>query len=221
MTTTAKLEIPLIDGAKPLLTRQFNDALQAIDQNALPKKHAESRAHFELWQTGKTYKKKDVVRTPTCPSWGFWICEKAGTSAGVEPIGYGEGDTFADGTVSWVLKRFGTGEGGSSTEHAVVFRGSDINVVYPYQGVIQSIAVLMAEPVAAEIVLPLVKMDAASFAAGIGTWEPLGGRITMPSMTRYKLFTGLVQNIAVKEGDVLRIGLLENDDGLSVTIKLK
>ena len=194
--TTAKLEIPLIDGAKPLLTRQFNDALQAIDKNALPRKHVESRAHFELWQAGKAYKKKDVVRTSTCPSWGFWICEKAGTSASIEPVGYGEGDTFADGTASWVLKRFGTGEGGSSsTEHAVVFRGSDINVVYPYQGVIQSVAVLMAEPVAAAIVLP--------------------------SMTRYKTFTTLVQNIAVKEGDVLRMGLMENDDGLSVTIKMK
>ena len=222
MTTTAKLEIPLIDGAKPLLTRQFNDALQAIDKNALPRKHAESRAHFELWQAGKAYKKKDVVRTSTCPSWGFWICEKAGTSASVEPLGYGEGDTFADGTASWVLKRFGTGEGGgSSTEHAVVFRGSDVNVVYPYQGVIQSVAVLMAEPVAAEIVLPLVKMDAASFAAGARVWEPIGGRIVLPSMTRYKTFTTLVQNIAVKEGDVLRMGLMENDDGLSVTIKLK
>ncbi len=83
--TTVKLEIPLIDGAKPLLTRQFNDALQAIDKNALPRKHAESRAHFELWQAGKAYKKKDVVRTSTCPSWGFWICEKAGTSAKVSP----------------------------------------------------------------------------------------------------------------------------------------
>ena len=144
-------------------------------------------------------------------------------SASVEPVGYGEGDTFADGTASWVLKRFGTGEGGSSSsaEHAVVFRGSDINVVYPYQGVIQSVAVLMAEPVAAEIVLPLVKMDAASFAAGAGVWEPIGGRIVLPSMTRYKTFTTLVQNIAVKEGDVLRMGLMENDDGLSVTIKMK
>ena len=79
----------------------------------------------------------------------------------------------------------------------------------------------MAEPVAAEIVLPLVKMDAASFAAGAGVWEPIGGRIVLPSMTRYKLFTTLVQNIAVKEGDVLRMGLMENDDGLSVTIKMK
>ena len=40
-------------------------------------------------------------------------------------------------------------------------------------------------------------------------------------MTRYKTFTTLVQNIAVKEGDVLRMGLMENDDGLSVTIKMK
>ena len=31
----------------------------------------------------------------------------------------------------------------------------------------------------------------------------------------------VLQNIAVKEGDVLRMGLMENDDGLSVTIKMK
>ena len=86
---------------------------------------------------------------------------------------------------------------------------------------IQSVAVLIAEPVAAAIVLPLVKMDAASFAAGAGVWEPIGGRIVLPSMARYKTFTTLVQNIAVKEGDVLRMGLMENDDGLSVTIKMK
>lgn len=129
--TTAKLKIPLIDGAKPLLTRQFNAALQAVDKNALPIKHAENRAHFELWQEKKAYKKKDIVRTVTCPSWGFWLCAKEGTSANIEPVGYGEGDTFADGTVSWVLKRFGTGESdSSSTEHAVTLNGSDINVVY-------------------------------------------------------------------------------------------
>ena len=107
MTTTAKLEIPLIDGAKPLLTRQFNEALQAVDKNALAKAHEKSPAHWGVWQKTTTYKKQDVFRTEGLPSWAFWEVTKAGTSGATAPKGWGEGDKAQDGTAELVLRRLG------------------------------------------------------------------------------------------------------------------
>jgi hypothetical protein len=114
MANTTNLNIPLLAGDKPLLRQQFNNALEAIDENALPGSHADSKAHFAMWQPSIAYKKQDVVRTPTCPSWGFYMCSIAGTSGTSVPIGYGEGDTIADGTATWVLKLFG---GATSIKH--------------------------------------------------------------------------------------------------------
>lgn len=115
MANTKNLNIPLIDGSKPLLTRQFNDALAQIDANALGKVHADSKAHWDMWQANTVYKKQDVFRTATSPSWGFWEVTAPGTSGTSEPVGYGEGDTYTDGTVSLVLRRLTLGGGGGGT----------------------------------------------------------------------------------------------------------
>lgn len=114
MANTKNLNIPLIDGSKPLLTRQFNDALAQIDTNALGKVHADSKAHWDMWQANTVYKKQDVFRTTTIPSWGFWEVTAPGTSGTMEPVGYGEGDTYTDGTASLVLRRLTLGGGGGS-----------------------------------------------------------------------------------------------------------
>ena len=107
MATTKNLNIPLVPSDQPLLRQRFNEALQAVDDNALPKAHADTKAHFDMWQPTKEYKKQDVVRTSTCPSWGFFMCKTLGTSGTTEPSGYGEGDIVADGTCTWVLKLLG------------------------------------------------------------------------------------------------------------------
>jgi hypothetical protein len=107
METTSNLKIPLILGDKPLLRKHFNEALQTIDDNALPKTHADTKAHFEMWNPNTEYKKQDIVRTSTCPSWGFYMCTVTGKSGTTEPMGYGEGDIVIDGACTWVLKPFG------------------------------------------------------------------------------------------------------------------
>lgn len=114
-TTTKNLKIPLLDGSKPFRTDTFNDAFQAIDENALAKSHAAEKSHWDLWQPNTAYKKQDVFRTTTIPSWGFWEVTKAGTSGTMEPVGYGEDDTFTDGTCELVLRRLTKGGGGSSS----------------------------------------------------------------------------------------------------------
>ena len=135
-------------------------------------------------------------------------------------------NSFVGSEAEWLASLKGEkGDNGNSenhdTEHNVVFHGSDVNIVYPYQGKIQSVIVIMSEGVATEISLPLVKMDAASFAAGSNAWEIIDDKIKMPAMTRYKTFENLTQNIDIKKGDILRIGSVENDNGLYVTIKIK
>ncbi len=111
---TPNLGIPRILGDKPFVRQQFNGALDELDKQALSVKHQDTKAHFELWRPSTAYKKQDIVRTPTCPSWGFYMCIVAGTSGITEPQGYGEGDEITDGTCTWKLKLFG---GATSINH--------------------------------------------------------------------------------------------------------
>lgn len=117
MATTEKLLIPLLDGGEPFRREAFNDAYKRMDEAALPIEHAETKAHFALWRKNTKYKKQDVVRTPTCPNWGFYMCTDAGTSGEAEPVGYGEGDVIEDGTCTWTLRLFG---GATAISHATL-----------------------------------------------------------------------------------------------------
>lgn len=109
--TTEKLKIPRIRGDQPLLRRQFNNALDYMDEAVLPLVHADTKAHLNLWRAQTAYAKQDVIRTSSCPSWGFYMCVQSGTSGKTEPKGYGEGDVLADGSCIWVLKKFGGAAG--------------------------------------------------------------------------------------------------------------
>jgi len=104
---TKELGLPLILGSDIVLKEKINATFQKIDAVVLPKTHADTKAHFDMWQPNQDYKKQDVVRTSTCPSWGFFMCTTPGTSGTMEPTGYGEGDIVPDGTCTWILKLFG------------------------------------------------------------------------------------------------------------------
>ena len=104
---TPNLGIPRILGNQPLVRQQFNGAIDELDKQALSVNHATTKAHFDLWKANTTYKLQDIVRTSTCPSWGFYMCTTPGTSGTSEPQGYGEGDEITDGTCVWKLKLFG------------------------------------------------------------------------------------------------------------------
>lgn len=106
-SNTPNLDIPRILGSDLVSRGLVNRAIDKIDAETLPKAHEGSKAHFDLWKPNTAYRKQDVVRTPACPNWGFYMCVAAGTSGAAEPAGFGEGDIIADGTVTWILKLFG------------------------------------------------------------------------------------------------------------------
>ncbi len=147
---TPNLGIPRILGNQPLVRQQFNGAIDELDKQALSVNHAATKAHFELWKANTTYKIQDIVRTSTCPSWGFYMCTTPGTSGTNEPQGYGEGDEITDGTCVWKLKLFGgptsdgkvdkvEGKGLSSNDYvdvdkAKVDKISEIDGKFAYDG---------------------------------------------------------------------------------------
>lgn len=109
MADTPNLNIRKLDGQDVALTDRINEALVDIDENALPISHKISKAHFDLWTPNTIYASKDVVRTETIQSWGYWQCTTGGVSGTTPPTGHAEGDTFLDGpTVRWKLFSLGS-----------------------------------------------------------------------------------------------------------------
>lgn len=102
---TKNLSIPIVQGTDLVAKESINNAIDAIDKNALHKKHADSPAHWAIFEKNTAYKKQDVFRTEKMPSWGFWEVTKAGTSDETPPSGSGEGDKSTTGTVEVVLRR--------------------------------------------------------------------------------------------------------------------
>ena len=73
----------------------------------------------QLWsafQPETAYTVGMIFRTPTTPSWGYWIVTTAGTSgdATTAPSGTTEGDTAESGTMECVLGNISTGGGGGA-----------------------------------------------------------------------------------------------------------
>lgn len=73
----------------------------------------------QLWsafQPETAYTVGMIFRTPTTPSWGYWIVTTAGTSgdATTAPSGTTEGDTAESGTMECVLANISTGGGGGA-----------------------------------------------------------------------------------------------------------
>lgn len=117
---TTNLAIPLIKGSDLVAKESINRALERIDDAALSAKHASTNAHFQMWQKNTVYNIQDVVKTSTCPSWGFYMCKIAGLSGLIEPQGFGDGDIVADGACTWILSAFG----GSSSSGAPNWQAS-------------------------------------------------------------------------------------------------
>jgi hypothetical protein len=106
-SATKNLGLPLILGSDYVMRDKINDSIKTMDNVVLPKSHANSKAHFDMWKPNIAYKIQDVIKTSTCPSWGFYMCTVAGISGAAEPQGYGENDIVTDGTITWALKLFG------------------------------------------------------------------------------------------------------------------
>lgn len=373
---TKELGLPLILKSDIVLREKINATFQKIDAVVLPKTHADTKAHFDMWQPNKDYKKQDVVRSSTCPSWGFFMCKTPGTSGTTEPSGYGEGDIVADGTCTWVLKLFGgatvikhqdlqgrnlsdqhtiaaitdlqsvldsketpqnKGKAGGYPElnnsgyipmsqlppnvkemrvlntivdrdaitgsllydglqvhvlnatgdptvksgwaeymydaansvwikraekesmdivlnwmnlqnipavltalsdkngalqykgnpvyediRNVVFVGGDNELMYPWNGTIQNIAVVCSEPQATALQFNIEVQAKADYAAKADKWTLVGGSIlTFPANTAYQEFTGLTQNNSIKTGDVIRASTAGDDTGIVFHVTIK
>ena len=102
---TPNLKIPIVDGLDLVSKESINNAIEAIDKHALPIAHQDSNMHWLMWKAKTKYKKQDVFRTATIPSWGYWEVMTAGISGNTEPLGSGEGDAFTDGTCELILRR--------------------------------------------------------------------------------------------------------------------
>lgn len=102
---TPNLKIPIVDGSDLVAKESINNASEAIDKHALPIEHKETKMHWDMWKAKTAYKKQDVFRTTTIPSWGYWEVTAAGTSGDSEPLGSGEGDTATDGSCELILRR--------------------------------------------------------------------------------------------------------------------
>lgn len=110
MATTPNLGIPLLEGTDVLARQKFNEALQQVDAAALSVSHEDSKAHWPMWEPNKEYFLVNIVRTETCPEWGYLECTQPGISGSVVPADlFGEGDTKNDGSVIWTLRRIGGG----------------------------------------------------------------------------------------------------------------
>ena len=129
-TYTENLNIPKMNPETPLLHTQIDNALEQIDVAALPVSHADSKMHWPMWKKATAYQKKDVFRTETIPSWGFWEVTTAGTSGNTAPVGYVEGDTATDGTCELILRRLTQGGGGSTVDEERLWKGFEKNHVY-------------------------------------------------------------------------------------------
>ena len=102
---TLNLKIPIVESLDLVSKDSINNVSKAIDQHALPIEHKESKMHWDMWKSETKYKKQDVFRTTTIPSWGYWEVTVAGTSGDSEPLGSGEGDTVTDGNCELILRR--------------------------------------------------------------------------------------------------------------------
>lgn len=108
MANTDRLIIPLLEGTAIVNRSGINDALESIDDNALPNSHAESGVHWAGWEADSPYSLIDVVRLHSMPSWGYLECTTAGKSGSSEPsCPAAPGDTVTDGSIVWTLKRIG------------------------------------------------------------------------------------------------------------------
>jgi len=375
-SVTKNLGLPLILGSDYVMREKINDSIQTIDDVVLPKAHADSKSHFDMWKPNTAYKKQDIVRNLTCPSWGFYMCSVGGTSGTTEPQGYGEGDIVTDGTATWVLKLFGgatfikhqdlqgrnlanqhvigaitglqealdlkentlnKGQAGGYAElnssgyvpmsqlppnvkemrvvsniadrnvinvtklydglqvhvvdatgdttvtagwaeyiydatnttwikraekesmdvvlkwdniqgvpnvvaglsdhngrldykgmpvyediRTVVFVGGETEIMYPWNGTIQKIAVICSEPQTASLLFNVEMQSKANYVAKADVWSVVGGSdLTLPTNTSYQEYSGLATNTSISSGDVIRASTAGDDTGVVFHVTIK
>ena len=129
-TNTPNLNIPLLQSNTAVSRSGINAGFQAVDNNALPKTHAQKDVHWEGWAASAAFSLHDVIRLDTMYSWGYLECTTAGTTGTAQPAcPYGENDTVTDGTVVWTLRRIGSGSGGTTVHNQLT--GRDATGAHP------------------------------------------------------------------------------------------
>lgn len=110
---TSNLNIPKLGDNDLVDNGGINDALDAIDKNALNKKHADSNVHWASWKPKATFYKGDIIRLDTMPTWGVLKATTNGTTSETQPTcPINVNDTVVDGNVTWALLRIGVDGGG-------------------------------------------------------------------------------------------------------------
>ena len=225
MAFTKNLNIPKLEPQNIFdVVKDVNSTIDAIDKNALSITHEQSKSHFDMWQPNTPYKKGDVIRTTTIPSWGFWQATQNnnGTSGTTEPVGYGIGDTFTDNDLTWALQKLGgnslsnkLGEDANGNltyngtavykdTRTIVFAGTSFQIAYPYDGTLQNLTAVSSMPLTTAAEFTIEKINNTDYAAG-KSWTIMGlGKYKIDINQNYMEQT-ISSNNKLDAGDIVRI----------------
>lgn len=117
---TPKLHLLLIQENWKFADDSFNAVIEDMDNKLLGIAHANSKVHWDEWNTGYSYSKGDVIRTESCKSNQYYLCVTNGISGTTEPTNDITGSVVNDGTVQWKVCIIGDSEASASVD---IFRG--------------------------------------------------------------------------------------------------
>lgn len=113
---TQKLHLLLIQENWKFADDSFNAVIEDMDDKLIGIAHADSKVHWDGWQTGYSYPKGSVVRTESCKSNQYYYCVTNGISGTTEPTNDVTGSLVTDGTVTWKVCEIGDSEGSASVD---------------------------------------------------------------------------------------------------------
>lgn len=117
---TPKLHLLLIQENWKFADDSFNAVIEDMDNKLIGIAHADSKVHWDKWNTGYSYVQGDIVRVESCKSNQYYLCVTNGISGTTEPTNDITGSIVNDGTAQWKVCIIGDSEASASVD---IFRG--------------------------------------------------------------------------------------------------
>ena len=115
-TDTPKLHLLLLQSDWHFSVDSFNAVIEDADDKLVGVSHLGGPAHWEIWQTGYSYSKGDVVKITDGKSNQYYYCVTSGISGVTEPDNNIAGSIVDDGTVQWKVCVIGDSEASASVD---------------------------------------------------------------------------------------------------------
>lgn len=105
----------------------------------------------------------------------------------------------------------------------VVFVGGSSELIYPFNGVVQEIAVVCSEPQSADLSFNVETQTKANYKAKANSWNLVGGSsLTLIANAAYQEYTNLSNtNLTISAGDVIRASTAGDDTGVVFHVIIK